>query len=1536
MLCFAPCRSIVLLQRGGGCDYAVKLLHAVPAVAVAFYNREDMPLLDEHVGRLSVVSATPILSLAWQDGAILRDYLIGRRKCTAANGSDSCVGEWPVLHVSLRGVSTTAHDDRAALVMIADPSAGGLAIDDELVPTPGFAQWSALSDPAFDPCLQRLLGVHCEGGHVVSVQLTDLSFTGALHPAWGLLTRLRHLDVSRALDYALTGVVPDSFCALSELRTLILEENSIESLPDCLGTALTQLRVLRVASNYLSSLPASLASAPSLLVLSAGVNNLAAFPFHCLQPRLQVLELGINPLLNMDAANFAIPPVNASGLKQLQLTQCAITGEIAPAAFDGLASLQALDLSSNELTGSLPSFNGCPALQLLSLQRNHFTGGIPPAWAYLQELSTLYVQRNALNGSMRALVNLPRLTVLDVSHNLLALVSEDGGDVGRYISRMLPTSIVELYIDSNQLDGVWSAGYLSAYLRWSTITMSNNTLRSVPQDLFLSPLTRIDLSNNRLDGALQLHQSPRSVATSDGAPMGPVAFVDLHGNPSLYLASDRLGALLEPSDSAFVLDLSTHALCPVLQPLPSFPRLVVSLDAAFALYAQCTCGSGYFGLPPWCVAVPTDVSVRTPLGTQPTSASVQRQLAAIHATSQQFPPPLRDATSKYTDLVDLVGPTVANVSDGSFSDGWFARPTALVAPLVLSTTFHMELRSLRWDNESRSEKNGQPELDATEVAAEEAMQPVRSVTLQIYFSAADFGTSLLTISSAKSIIRTFSSADVALLPAPLSASTSPLWASSAAQVRVPGNQVDVLFRGPEHTQPRFSITYTYSYACDDELQLLRLSDGTTECVGAVQPTQFMLYQKEGLAQFEFECPAVSTAPTNPAAPARSLLYPAQTGYSGCRCLDGAFGVPPLCPRIPSSVRVMPFGVPESLDVNSTIPFNQLLLLSSSSVAAAAGTNLTLSSSNRWSQTAVSDEWFGSRRSRPGFSTNWFIDLRDMRMQQGTEMVHVGALRTNQTRIGSTDALQPVRRLTVHLHIDRARFSEAGQSLAVFESTPSSGNLLRLVDGSSSDSSLSPSVCSSYNLSTFGSAYHTRYGALLSSLSDPCLVVTTVASNAATIVFTSLERAGKAFVATYDFEFACPSADAPLMQDGAGNWGCATPPTESPLNRQLTVALSASGALVFFVLIWLLIEKYRRKVLKTRLEEERRSTRELSATTVSKAAEREMIRRKREGWKRVALQAVAILLDCGSCVSNWFLVSGYVRDSSEPLSSLHVAYVVIVCVKSLAFVVNTLSRSFMVRRQLAVALSITPTHALSRPDAGWVEVMEEAQQNLDGLKIEVVTFMLSSLPFAGMDMYQIAIAAQQRVATPPALLQSALLDVFTVGMAMRSMLSWVAQRSLRDQCKHRIFLMWVETKRAEQMERDKNKIKRKRVPQQEGASEPTHPDQTEAAAVCSTNHETLGSHDPISPIDVRLHLDSQHRGGQAQAIVMGSPSHSQECMSPSNIAATDTHLFPSLQRMPQARSTFRIQFRGEAGRAKVQQAQAMASDREGQTEADTQS
>ena len=332
--------------------------------------------------------------------------------------------------------------------------------------------------------------------HMQSLNLAFNNFSNSQIPSTiGDLVSLTHLNLSSS---NFQGEIPPQISHLYKLQSLDLFEIVLKweegTWKRMLQNA-THLRVLVLNYNDLSSTSmTSLNLSSSLITLSlrrTGLTGKLTDDSLCL-PNLQHLYLSYNSDLHVQLPSLSC---SSASLNVLEISSCELYGPIPP-SFSNLTHLTFLDLSENDINGSIPSY--ClPNLHHLYLSFNSdLQGQLPDLSCSSASLNVLEISMCDLQGTIPpSFSNLTHLTLLDLSEN--------------YLNSSIPPSLLTLpRLNSLVLYNNYLSGQIPNVFHQSNkfeeLDLSGNNIQGeVPSTISnLQHLIHLDISYNRLEGPL--------------------------------------------------------------------------------------------------------------------------------------------------------------------------------------------------------------------------------------------------------------------------------------------------------------------------------------------------------------------------------------------------------------------------------------------------------------------------------------------------------------------------------------------------------------------------------------------------------------------------------------------------------------------------------------------------------------------------------------------------------------------------------------------------------------------------------------------------------------------------------------------------------------------------------------------------------------------------------------------------------------------------------------------------------------------------
>ncbi|THG00658.1 hypothetical protein TEA_010158 [Camellia sinensis var. sinensis] len=373
----------------------------------------------------------------------------------------------------------------------------------------------SLTDP--NSCPSSFYGVDCDiNGNVTSISLDRLglvgdlkfftlgglkmlknlslsgnSLTGRLVPSMGSMTTLEHLDLSgnqnlqqlKVFDLHSNGFFGDIQDLFSELRNVEFVDLSYNMFSGSLDMDLQNISSLSNTVQY----------------LNLRHNGLGGGFFHPeviqLFRNLQVLDLGDNQLSGELAPFWSLP-----NLRVLRLGSNRLFGSIPEELLESLIPLEELDLSENGFSGPIHVINST-TLSNLNLSSNALSGSLPST---VGRCVIVDLSRNMLSGDLSAVQSWEaRLEILDLSSNKLS------GSIPNLTSNF--PSLTTFNIKNNSLVGTLPPS-LGSYPRLSAVDLSLNLLDGpIPPSFFISmTLINLNLSGNNFTGSIPVQGSHAS------------------------------------------------------------------------------------------------------------------------------------------------------------------------------------------------------------------------------------------------------------------------------------------------------------------------------------------------------------------------------------------------------------------------------------------------------------------------------------------------------------------------------------------------------------------------------------------------------------------------------------------------------------------------------------------------------------------------------------------------------------------------------------------------------------------------------------------------------------------------------------------------------------------------------------------------------------------------------------------------------------------------------------------------------------------
>lgn len=321
--------------------------------------------------------------------------------------------------------------------------------------------------------LTRLLVLDMSENQLTEEWVNAATFTG--------LVRLVFLSVSNNNLTRLDAVI---FRDLHRLRSLRLDNNGIQFLPENVFLSLTDMRTLVLSGNKLTRIDQfTFDGLPSLNQLSLDNNQIQYIDPEALRNStdLEYLHLNDNKLYDIPAVLNNVP-----NLKTLDLSYNQIT-DIFNTSFPAMSQLIGLKLLKNQISNvSKGVFDRLPELHLINLANNKIQKIEPGTFDNNTRLVAVRVDGNYLRDVGGLFSKLSNLVWLNISENFLEW----------FDYALIPTGLQWLDIHGNQITELGNHYELETQL--TGFDASNNKLTEVTGSSIPDKVQNLYLSNNRI------------------------------------------------------------------------------------------------------------------------------------------------------------------------------------------------------------------------------------------------------------------------------------------------------------------------------------------------------------------------------------------------------------------------------------------------------------------------------------------------------------------------------------------------------------------------------------------------------------------------------------------------------------------------------------------------------------------------------------------------------------------------------------------------------------------------------------------------------------------------------------------------------------------------------------------------------------------------------------------------------------------------------------------------------------------------------
>ncbi|KAK9665328.1 hypothetical protein RND81_14G104800 [Saponaria officinalis] len=361
----------------------------------------------------------------------------------------------------------------------------------------------------------------CAGKSLVSLGLSNNQIYGSIP---NTISSFTSLEVLHVYDNQLNGTVSDGIGKLSKLEDLDLSDNYLNGVVS--HNHLSNLSRLSLWDfNYNQELVLNLSTSwtPPFQLRILGLRSCKIGPNF---PKWVVTQKNITDL---DISNAGIHDTipksfwssSTSSLQSLNMSNNMIYGVLPDLSITFQPSVS-IDMSSNNLSGSIPSFLGsnvsdlnlknnklsrglyrflCPKtemdLMFLDLSNNLFSDTLPDCWSNIPSLTILKLQNNNISGNLS-----PSIAVMYSLQSLHLRNNSLHGEIPMSWMNSMSLSVLDLAY--NSLTGYIPPMFGQAFQNLNVLSLrSNKFSMGIPSSVCQLPCLQIlDLSDNRFSGTL--------------------------------------------------------------------------------------------------------------------------------------------------------------------------------------------------------------------------------------------------------------------------------------------------------------------------------------------------------------------------------------------------------------------------------------------------------------------------------------------------------------------------------------------------------------------------------------------------------------------------------------------------------------------------------------------------------------------------------------------------------------------------------------------------------------------------------------------------------------------------------------------------------------------------------------------------------------------------------------------------------------------------------------------------------------------------